>query len=114
MSQMLVGVDVSFRSHHVHFSTFGTASLAVIEELNTETFAEMGLKNFNLFLQEKGKNHFAEPEELAKYLQNLAHSSYRLHKTMEDPVNFSLSVTLSTIQHMESQIKRLEKKLPSL
>jgi len=95
-------------------STFGTTSLAVIEELDPETIAEMELEDLISFLQEKGKNRFAEPEELAKYLQKLARSSYRLNTTMEDPVNLSLSVTISTIQHMESQIKRLDKEIAKL
>ncbi len=95
-------------------TTFGTTSLAVIEELDPETIAEMELEDLIFFLQEKGKNRFAEPEELAKYLQKLARSSYRLNTTMEDPVNLSLSVTISTIQHMESQIKRLDKEIAKL
>jgi len=33
---------------------------------------------------------------------------------MQDPVNLSLSVTLSTIQHMESQVKRLDKEIAKL
>ncbi|MFC4356323.1 IS110 family transposase [Chryseomicrobium palamuruense] len=94
--------------------TFGTTSLAVIEELDPETIAEMDMDELILFLQEKGKNRFAEPEELAKYLKKLARSSYRLNATMEDPVNLSLSVTLSTIQHMESQVKRLDKEIAKM
>lgn len=74
----------------------------------------MELEDLISFLQEKGKNRFAEPEELAKYLQKLARSSYRLNTTMEDPVNLSLSATISTVQHMESQIKRLDKEIAKL
>lgn len=95
-------------------NTFGTTSLAVIEELEPETIAEMSLEDLVTFLQEKGKNRFEQPEELAKYLQKLARSSYRLNKAMQDPVNLSLSVTISTIQHMESQIKRLDKEIAKL
>lgn len=94
--------------------TFGTTSLAVIEELDPETIAEMRLEELVAFLQEKGKNRFAEPEELAKYLQKLARSSYRLDKTMQDPVNISLSVTLSIVRHMESEVKRLDKEIARL
>src|SRR5690606_28457701 len=95
-------------------STFGTTSLAVIEELEPETIAEMSIEELVDFLQDKGKNRFENPEELAKYLQKLARSSYRLDKAMQDPVNLSLSVTLSTIQHMESQVKRLDKEIAKL
>ena len=92
-------------------NTFGATSVAVIEELDPETIAEMPVEELIEFLQEKGKNRFAEPEEIAKYLQKLARSSYRLDKMMADPINLSLSVILSTIRHMESQIKRLDQEI---
>jgi transposase len=95
-------------------STFGSTSLAVIEELEPETIAEMSLEDLVAFLQDKGKNRFEKPEELAQYLQKLARSSYRLNKTMQDPVNLSLSVTLSIIKHMESEVKRLDKEIAKL
>ena len=89
---------------------FGATSLAVMEELEPETIAEMSIEELVEFLQKKGKNRFEHPEEIASYLQKLARSSYRLNKVMQDPVNISLSVTLSTIQHIEAQVKSLEKK----
>jgi transposase len=95
-------------------NTFGATSLAVIEELEPETIAEMSIEELVELLREKGKNRFENPEELAKYLQKLARSSYRLDKTMQDPVNLSLSVTLNTIQHMESQVKRFDKEIAKL
>lgn len=94
--------------------TFGTTSLAVMEELEPETIAEMSIEELVEFLQDKGKNRFENPEEIAAYLQKLARSSYRLNKVMQDPVNISLSVTLSTIQHIESQVKRLDKEIAKL
>jgi transposase len=94
--------------------TFGATSLAVIEELEPERIAEMSMEELVEFLQEKGKNRFEDPEEIAKYLQKLARSSFRLNKAMQDPVNISLSVTLSTIQHIESQVKRLDKEIAKL
>ncbi|MDE3841084.1 IS110 family transposase (plasmid) [Bacillus methanolicus] len=94
--------------------TFGATSLAVIEELEPERIAEMSMEELVEFLQEKGKNRYEDPEEIAKYLQKLARSSFRLNKAMQDPVNISLSVTLSTIQHIESQVKRLDKEIAKL
>lgn len=95
-------------------NTFGATSLAVIEELEPEMIAEMSLEELVQFLQEKGKNRFEDPEEVAQFLQKIARSSYRLNKAMQDPVNLSLSVTLSTIQHIESQIRRLDKEIAKL
>lgn len=93
---------------------FGATSMAVMEELEPETIAEMSLEELVEFLQDKGKNRFEKPEEIAKYLQKLARTSYRLNKAMQDPVNISMSVTLSTIQHIESQVKRLDKEIAKL
>ena len=95
-------------------NTFGSTSTAVIQELEPEVIAKMSLEELVEFIQEKGKNRFENPEEVAKYLQKVARSSYRLHKTMQEPVNLSLSVTMSTIQHMESQVKRLDKEIQKL
>ncbi|MFD1927388.1 transposase [Sporosarcina siberiensis] len=85
MSQMLIGVDLSFRSHHVHFMHGEGHTLAGFSVSNDT--------------------------EGAKYLQKLARNSYRLDKMMSNPINLSLSVILSTIRHMESQIIRLDKEI---
>lgn len=94
--------------------TFGTTSLAVIQELEPEQIATMPLEELIGFLQDKGKNRFENPEETATFLKKLARSSYRLDKSMADPVNLSLSITLSVIQHMESELKKLDKEISKL
>ncbi|EGL83305.1 transposase IS111A/IS1328/IS1533, partial [Caldalkalibacillus thermarum TA2.A1] len=85
-------------------NTFGTTCLAVIQELEPEQIVAMSIEELIDFLKEHGKNRFANPEEIAKYLQKIARSSYRLNKVMADPVNISLSVTLSVIKHMENEV----------
>ncbi|MCO7127350.1 transposase [Sporolactobacillus shoreicorticis] len=74
----------------------------------------MSIESLVAFLQEKGNHHFSEPEEIANYLKKLARSSYQLSKSMKDPVNLSMSVTLSLIRHIESQLKRLDKEISRL
>ncbi|MFX0561493.1 IS110 family transposase, partial [Tepidibacillus infernus] len=83
-------------------------------ELEPEQITQMSMEELIQFLQEKGKNRFENPEEIAKYLQKLARSSYRLNKAMADPVNISLSVSLSVIRHMESEVKRLDREIAKL
>ena len=95
-------------------SYFGTTSLAVISELEPEQIVAMPLEELVNFLVDKGKNRFENPEETARELQKVARSSFRLDKAMKDPVNLSLSVTLSVIQHMESEVKRLDKAIAKL
>lgn len=93
---------------------FGTTSLAVIQELEPEQIVAMPLENLIDFLQDKGKGRFENPEEIAQYLKKLARSSYRLDKALADPVNISLSITLSVIKHMESELKKLDKEIAKL
>jgi transposase len=95
-------------------NTFGTTSLAVIQELEPEQIATMPLEELIEFLRDKGKNRFENPGEIAAFLKKLARSSYRLDKAMADPVNLSLSITISVVQHMESELKKLDKEISKL
>jgi transposase len=104
----------SLRQDNPFSKTFGATSLAVIQELEPEQIASMSMEELIDFLKDKGKNHFDNPEEIAQYLKKLARSSYRLDKAMTDPVNLSMSVTLSVIQHMESEVKKLDKEIAKL
>lgn len=95
-------------------NTFGSTSLAVIQELEPEEIVAMSMEELIEFLRDKGKNRFDNPEEIATYLKKIARSSYRLDKAMADPVNISLATTLSVIQHMESEVKKLDKEIAKI
>ena len=95
-------------------SYFGATSLAVIQELEPEQIASMPLEELVNFLVDKGKNRFEDPAGTAQELQRIARNSFRLDKAMKDPVNLSLSVTLSVIQHMESEVKKLDRAIAKL
>ena len=95
-------------------NNFGSTSLAVIQELEPEQIVEMPMEELVAFLRDKGKNRFHNPEEVAQYLQKLARSSYRLNKAMADPVNISLASILSVINHMESEVRKLDKEIAKL
>lgn len=95
-------------------SNFGSTSLAVIQELEPEQIVEMPMEELIAFLRVKGKNRFKNPEEIAQYLQKLARSSYRLNKAMADPVNISMASILSVINHMESEVKKIDKEIAKL
>lgn len=94
--------------------TFGNTSLAVIQELEPEQVVNMSMDELIAFLQDKGKNRFDNPEEIAAYLKKIARSSYRLDKAMANPVNISLATTLSVIQHLESEVKKLDKEIAKI
>ncbi len=95
-------------------NSFGATSLAVIQELEPEQVATMSIEELIDFLRIKGKNRFDNPEEVAKYLQKIARSSFRLNKAMADPVNLSLATILNVINCMESEVKKLDKAIAKI
>ena len=100
----------SLAQEKVFADTFSTTALAVYEEFDSaDTLAYMDLHELTAFLQEKGKNHFSNPEEVAKAIQKAARSSYRLPKTVNDSVNQVLSISITSIKAMEAQIKEFDK-----
>ena len=100
----------SLAQEKVFADTFGTTALAVYEEFESaDALAYMDLHELTEFLQKKGKSHFSNPEEVAKAIQKAARSSYRLPKTVNDSVNQVLSISISSIRALESQIKAFDK-----
>lgn len=94
----------------VFSDTFSTSALAVYEEFESaEALANMDLQQLTDFLIEKGKNRFPDPESVAKAIQKAARSSYRLPKTVNDSVNQVLSISISSMKALESQIKAFDK-----
>ena len=100
----------SLAQEKVFTDTFSTTALAVYEEFESaDTLAYMDLHELTEFLQKKGKNNFSNPEEVAKAIQKAARSSYRLPKTVNDSVNQVLSISISSMKALESQIKEFDK-----
>ena len=94
----------------VFSDTFSTTALAVYNEFESaEALANMDLQELTDFLIEKGKNHFPDPDAVAKAIQKAARSSYRLPKTVNDSVNQVLSISITSMKALESQIKEFDK-----
>ena len=94
----------------VFSDTFSTTALAVYEEFESaEALASMDLQELTDFIIEKGKNRFPDPDSVAKAIQKAARSSYRLPKTVNDSVNQVLSISITSMKALESQIKEFDK-----
>ena len=94
----------------VFSDTFSTTALAVYDEFESaEALADMDLHELTAFIMEKGKNRFPDPDSVAKAIQKAARSSYRLPKTVNDSVNQVLSISITSIKALESQIKEFDK-----
>ena len=100
----------SLAQDKVFSDKFGSTALAVYEEFDSaDTLSYMDLHELTEFLQKKGKNHFSNPEEVAKAIQKAARSSYRLPKTVNDSVNQVLAISISAMRALEAQIKEFDK-----
>lgn len=94
----------------VFSDTFCTTALAVYDEFESaEALAYMDLQELTAFIIEKGKNRFPNPDAVAKAIQKAARSSYRLPKTVNDSVNQVLSISITSMKALESQIKEFDK-----
>ena len=91
---------------------YGVAALAVFEEFESpDALAEIDIEQLASFIAKKGKNCFPNPVEVAKAVQAAARDSYRLPKTVNDSVNQVLSISISSMRAMKSQIKALDKEI---
>ena len=94
----------------VFSDTFSTTALAIYDEFESaEALAYMDLQELTAFIIEKGKNRFPDPDAVAKAIQKAARSSYRLPKTVNDSVNQVLSLSITSMKALESQIKEFDK-----
>lgn len=62
----------------------------------------------------QGRNRFLDPNKIAKDLQKAARSSYRLPRTVEDPVNQVLSITLISIKTYQDQLKQYDQAIENI
>ena len=96
----------------VFSNNYGAAPLAVFEEFETpDDIANMDVKELAAFIAEKGKNRSPRPLEIAKEVQAAARGSYRLPKTVNDSVNQVLSISISSMRAIQTQIKALDKEI---
>jgi transposase len=89
--------------------SFGATSSALLEEFTTEELVDSPLEELARFLDQKGRGHFADPEELAQTLQRAARDSYRLDKVLDEPMTLILGTTMATIKTLQRQIQDVDR-----
>jgi transposase len=101
-----------FAQKKVFSNNYGTTALAVFEEFETpDDLVNMDIGELTSFIAKKGKNRFSHPDDVAKAVQAAARGSYRLPKTVNDSVNQILSISISSMRAMQTQIKSLDKEI---
>lgn len=100
----------SLTQEKVFSNTFSVTALAIYEEFESvDELAYMDLQELTDFIKEKGKNRFPNPDAVAHAIQKAARSSYRLPKTINDSINQVLSLSISSMRALETQIKEFDK-----
>ncbi|SHK32275.1 Transposase IS116/IS110/IS902 family protein [Paramaledivibacter caminithermalis DSM 15212] len=99
----------------VDSSVFGNAILELLlERFTLDEISSMDTFDLATYLSTKGKNHFDDPEGVAKCIQKAARSSYRLSKCVEDSINILLATSIESIRSITRQIKELDKSIARL
>lgn len=102
-------------SNEVDTSVFGSTMMELFaDSFSLDDIAQMELQEVALFLQQKGKGRFSDPEKLAKTIQKAIRDSYRLGKVMQDSVDIVLATYAKLIQTLKKQVKELEKGIEAL
>ena len=91
-------------------NTFGTTSLAIIEEFSSlDELAYMNTEELTEFIRTKGRDHFKDSEKIAIAVQKAAKNSYRPPQVIADSVNQALAISMSTIKLLQKQLKDYDK-----
>ena len=100
----------SLRQEKIFSNNFGATAMAVVEEfLSPDEIAALSLEELVAFLEQKSKNRLVDAEGIAKALQKAARSSYRLSKSLADPVNACLASSISVVKALQSEVKKLDR-----
>lgn len=84
------------------------------EEMTLDTMAEMPLADFAVFLQQRGRGRFKDPEKLGKTIKKAIRSSYRLGQVMADSIDIVLGVLAREIRGLEKAIKDYDQAIEDL
>lgn len=106
----LVYLQASEYTAHPAFSDiFGKTSQAVLKEFpSLETVVAMPFDDLVEWLDVKGKRRFAQPEENAHRLQQIANDSYQLPDEWLDSVNTALTLSLRHITVLQQLLARVD------
>lgn len=91
-------------------NTFGATSAAILTDfLSLDDIAYAEIEELITFITKKSKNNFSNPEATANLLKKAAKDSYRLDKTLYEPLNVSIASSFSIIQTITKEVKLIDK-----
>jgi transposase len=91
-------------------NTFGATSQVLLESyLTPDEIVAAPLEELAGVIAKHSRGRVADPTDVAKTVQRAARRSYRLPKSMVEPVNLVLTSSLQTIRTLGAQLKPLDK-----
>lgn len=105
----LKATTYSLRSEQPFSDLFGATSQAVLREFaSLDSLAAMPLDELAAWLDKKGRRRFADPENTARKLQQVADHSFRLPEQFAAVIHDILALSLRHIRSLEDLIKRTD------
>jgi len=86
-----------------------TAEAILTEYKTTEDIANAPLEELVEFVASSGRGRFSDPDQVAQLLQKAARDSYRLDKTLYEPITTSIACSFNCIRAFEKEKKALDK-----
>lgn len=86
-----------------------TAEAILTEYKTTEDIANAPLEELADFVAASGRGRFADPDQVATLLQKAARDSYRLDKSLYEPITTSIACSFNCIRAFEKEQKALDK-----
>lgn len=96
--------DHPFSSNHT-----ATAEAILTEMLSLEDLIRLSYEELIEFVCSHSKNRYLNPEEVCKLLKKAARDSYRLDKTLYEPLTVSIASSFNCIETYEREIKSINK-----
>lgn len=98
----------AYRPDHPFSDVFGATSQALLQEFTSlDDIAHMPLEELAAWLDTKGKGRFADPDKVAREVQQVAQDSYPLDPQLLQPINLVLTWSFEHINAMERQLQRV-------
>lgn len=96
--------DHPFSSNHT-----ATAEAILTEMLSLKDLIRLSSEELIEFVCSHSKNRYLNPEEVCKLLKKAARDSYRLDKTLYEPLTVSIASSFNCIETYEREIKSINK-----
>ena len=97
------------KGNHPFSDKYGATAMAVLLEYKTlDDIINSSVDELIEFISQKGHGRFIEPDATAELLQKAARNSYRLDKTLYEPITTSISCSYNCIKAYEKEMTILD------